>query len=407
MYYNKSRSGRGGFSRSRSSFGGKRSGGFNKRRGQKPQGLHPEIYVAKAQPQLEAPSIYAEGSNFTDFPLEQTLQRNIAAKGYVHPTLIQDQTIRYILDGKDLLGQASTGSGKTAAFLIPIINKLILDGGRRTQRCLIILPTRELAQQTLTEFDLLAKGTGLYATLVIGGASMFAQQKSLSRKPHMVIGTPGRLKDQFDRRMLNLASFNNIVLDEVDRMLDMGFIHDIKFLISQLKPERQSLFFSATMSRDATNVAQSLLHDPVTVQTAKTTTAKNVDQDVVRITGSQNKVDVLHDLLIKEDFEKVLVFSRTKYGADRLSRELEKRGFSVDAIHGDKPQGKRQRVINNFRDNRIKILIATDVVARGLDVPNISHVINYDEPASYEDYIHRIGRTGRIGKPGKALTFLA
>lgn len=405
MYYNKRRSGRGGFSRGRSASGARRTGGFNKRRTQ-PQGLHPDIYVAKAQPQVEAPSIYAENSNFSDFPLEEVLQRNIASKGYVHPTLIQDQTIRYILQGKDLLGQASTGSGKTAAFLIPLVNKLIADRGRRTQRCLIVLPTRELAQQILEEFNSLALNTGLHATLIIGGASMFAQQKSLARKPHVVIGTPGRLKDQFERKVLNLHSFNNVVLDEVDRMLDMGFIHDIKFLISQLKEERQSLFFSATMSKDATAVAHSLLKEPVTVQTAQTTTAKNVDQDVVRVSGSQTKVDVLHDLLIKADFEKVLVFSRTKYGADRLSRELSKRGFNVDSIHGDKPQGKRQRVINNFRDNRIKILIATDVVARGLDVPNITHVINYDEPATYEDYIHRIGRTGRIGKPGKALTFL-
>lgn len=365
--------------------------------------INPEKYIAKAV-QSQQPDLHVTNTKFTDYGLVEVLNTNIERKNYVHPTQIQDATIPHILEGKDVLGIASTGSGKTAAFLIPMIEKAILD---RNEKCLIIVPTRELADQIQRELEQLTRGTNIRSVLVIGGASMYRQIKILKRNPQFVIGTPGRLKDLNERKVLNLSQFGNVILDEVDRMLDMGFIHDIKLLVSKLKSEKQSLFFSATMCMKAEEIARSLLNDPIKVQTEVQSPKKNVDQDIVRIKNPEEKVDVLHDLLIKEDFKKVLIFSRTKRGTDNLSRKLEKRGFKVDGIHGDKRQSKRLRIISDFRNDSINILIATDVASRGLDISDITHVINYDEPANYEDYIHRIGRTGRAGKAGVALTFVS
>lgn len=382
----------------RSFRGNRRSGG----RGGKSSGIMHEMYIAQAV-QSEPVSIYETDKTYNDFNLIDVLKRNIQARDYNHPTKIQAQAIPFILEGKDLLGLASTGSGKTASFLIPMMDKLLRGP---SQRCLIIVPTRELAAQVQKELNLFAVQTPIRSVLVIGGENMRKQFDWLKKNPQFVIGTPGRLKDMAKRRALHLDKFNNIVLDEVDRMLDMGFIDDIKELISNLTEQKQSIFFSATMTKEAEAIANTLLVNPIKVQIEKVSPGKNVDQNIVKVSTYQEKVEALHEILIKEEVAKVLVFTSTKRESDSLSLELNKRGFKTDSIHGDKSQSRRKRVIEMFSKNIITILIATDVAARGIDIPDITHVINYDEPQSYDDYIHRIGRTGRIGKKGSALTFV-
>jgi len=362
-----------------------------------------EKYIAKAEKGYVAPSIYVEDKTYEDFDICTVLKKNIERKGYKYPTKIQDQAIPVILQGKDVLGLASTGSGKTGAFLIPILNKIIKDN---TQRCLIIVPTRELASQIQDEFRDLSRDTNIYSALVIGGMSIGRQINQLKRNPQFVMGTPGRLKDLYERKVLDLSKFNNIILDEVDRMLDMGFIPDITFLISKLRDKKQTLFFSATMAPKAESVANTLLQNPVRIQVEKESSLKNIDHDIVKVRHAEDKINILTDLLDKDEFQKVLIFSRTKRGADKLSNQLYKKGFRADAIHGNKSQNKRLRVLSNFKTNQLDILVATDVAARGLDIPNVSHVINYDEPENYKAYIHRTGRTGRAGKTGCALTFV-
>jgi ATP-dependent RNA helicase RhlE len=386
--------------------GGNRGGGNGNRGGGRrysAQRINHSMYISKAVEGYEAPSIFIDTYKFSDLDLNAQLQKNILQKGYTYPTKIQDLTVKSIMDGHDVLGVASTGSGKTAAFLIPLINKAVKN---LNEKCLIIVPTRELAKQIREEFVALTFGMNVRSVDVIGGESMSKQVYLLKKQPQFVIGTPGRLKDLEERRMLRLDDFNNIVLDEVDRMLDMGFVDDVKFLTSKLRSEKQSLFFSATMSVEAEKVAALLLKNPVKFQAEKVSPAHNVDQDVVRVSNMSLKMEKLHELLIKEEFKKVLIFSRTKRGADSVSKELEVRGFKVDSIHGDKSQYKRTRVISNFKFNKFNILVATDVASRGIDIKDVSHVINYDEPETYDDYIHRIGRTGRVGKKGIALTFV-
>ncbi len=339
---------------------------------------------------------------FDSLDLPQGLQQAILRHGYTTLTPIQAKGIPAIRDGKDVIGIANTGTGKTAAFLIPLIEKILKD---RTYRALIITPTRELALQILDELRKFASGMPVYGSFCIGKSSMSAQIRELRRNPHIVVGTPGRLKDFIERKILKLDSFSMFVLDEVDQMLDMGFIHDIKRITSFLPEKRQSLFFSATMSSQINTVIQSFVKNPVTISVKKQETVEHIKQDVVNVGPGQSKIDVLTGLLEKEEFRKVLVFGRTKYGVDRISQDLFSKGFKVTAIHGDKPQHKRLQAIRMFKEDVVRILIATDVAARGLDVANISHVINFDIPMTYEDYIHRIGRTGRANKSGVALTF--
>lgn len=400
------------YSNSRS---GNRSGGYSKknyyrnnksrnnsRRKHRGEHISRDRYIAKAKPGYVAPSIYVEDKFYEEFNISDILKKNIRRKQYKNPTLIQDQSIPEILAGKDILGLATTGSGKTGAFLIPMIDKVLND---RSQKVLIIVPTRELAFQIQEEFISLARDAGLYSALIIGGTKIGAQINKLKRRPEFVMGTPGRLKDLYERGVLDLGKFNNIVLDEVDRMLDMGFVPDITFLISKLREEKQTLFFSATMSPQAEKIANTLLQDPVRVQTEKEAPGANVDQDIVRCKQDE-KLSTLEKILEQDEVRKVLIFSRTKRGADKLSKQLYQGGFRADSIHGDKSQNKRLNVLRKFKTNTINILVATDVAARGLDIPNVTHVINYDEPENYKDYIHRIGRTGRAGKAGKALTFV-
>ena len=339
---------------------------------------------------------------FSDFLITDQLKTNIIRKGYTTPTPIQDQAIPQILEGKDVVGLANTGTGKTAAFLIPLINKAFLD---RSQRVLIITPTRELAVQIRDEFGEFSQGMNIDSTLCIGGVGIGPQQMRLRRFPQFVIGTPGRLRDLEGNRSLNFFQFKNIVLDEVDRMLDIGFVREIKYIVSKLPRPRHSLFFSATLTPNVTEVMQSFLTNPVMISVKSTETVKNVRQEIIRTNGKA-KIEVLHELLIKEEFKKVLVFGRTKFGMERLAADLGKRGFKVAAIHGNKNQSQRQRALSEFKDNRVQVLLATDVASRGLDIDDVSHVINYELPGSQEDYIHRIGRTGRANKFGTALTFV-
>lgn len=395
--------GRGGFGGGRRSYG--RGGGGFRGRGRRGGGRSSfkfdlNLLVKKAEVIEEKP--YENVNVFADFDIHEKLKTNIKNCGYEVPTPIQDQAIPHILMKRDVVGIANTGTGKTAAFLIPIINQTFLD---KDHRILIMAPTRELAEQIDAEFRKFSVGLGVYSTLCIGGANIFGQIQRLRRNPNIVIGTPGRLKDLHQRKILDLYKFKTIVLDEVDRMLDMGFIVDIKYLISNLAQQRQSLFFTATMTPQITSIMNTLMVDPVTISVKSGETAKNVDQDVVRVQGRQ-KVEVLHDLLIQESFTKVLVFGKTKHGVEKLEGELLDRGFKVTSIHGDKRQSQRKRALDLFKRSQVNILLATDVASRGIDVADITHVINYDLPESYEDYVHRIGRTGRINKKGTALSFV-
>lgn len=345
---------------------------------------------------------YVISHAFSDFQISAGLKENISEKGYKIPTPIQDQAIEPILQGRDLIGIANTGTGKTAAFLIPLVDKV---SKNRNQKVLIITPTRELANQIRDEFYAFSKGLGIYCALCIGGANIRRQMSDLRRNPNFVIGTPGRIQDLIRCRCLNLGSFSSVVLDEADRMVDIGFIQDIRYFISLLPKDRQSLFFSATIDGKVKEILQSFVRNPVTVSVKTGETAENVKQDIIRVSANA-KIEELHKLLIRKEFDKVLVFGRTKHGVQKLSDELVKRGFKADSIHGNKKQSQRMRTLEKFKSNMIQILIATDVASRGLDIPDVSHVVNYDLPESYEAYVHRIGRTGRADKKGIALTFV-
>jgi superfamily II DNA/RNA helicase len=342
--------------------------------------------------------------SFEDFQINYQLKKNISNKGYTTPTPIQDQAIPSILAGRDIIGIANTGTGKTAAFLVPLIEKVSKD---RKQKVLIVAPTRELAEQINNEFKDLSKNLSIYSAILIGGQGYSRQIRELKRQPNFVIGTPGRIKDMMEKHILTFDDINNVVLDETDRMVDIGFIKEIKYFISLLPKERQSLFFSATVSEKVTEIINSFVQNAVTVSVKKRDTVENIYQDYIKITGKQLKIDQLHSLLVRKEFSKVIVFGNTKWGVQKLSNELVKRGFKADAIHGNKKQSQRHTILEKFKKDEVNILLATDVAARGLDINGVTHVINYDLPKTYDDYIHRIGRTGRANKAGVALTFIA
>jgi len=364
------------------------------------QFIHPSRYIQAAT--ITEKVEYVPVNSFADFDVHRKILDNIVIKGFEKPSAIQDQTIPLVLQGRDVVGIANTGTGKTAAFAIPMIHDLIT---HMEHRAIIMAPTRELAQQIMDECFSFGKGCGLRSALLIGGASMSLQRRDLRYNPRVVIGTPGRIKDHIQQGTLPLSLFNFVVLDEVDRMLDMGFINDITGILSRVSPQRQSLFFSATMEPKISRLIQQFSKDPVTVSTKEGQTVDSVSQDVVYYSGSNDKIDKLHDVLIKGDC-KAIIFDDTKRAVERLGRELSARGFKVDEIHGDKSQAQRSRALKRLKENEINILVATDVAARGIDVSDITHVINYSTPNCYDDYVHRIGRTGRAGKTGIALTFL-
>jgi len=339
---------------------------------------------------------------FANFQIDERLKHTIGEKGYITPTPIQDRAIPHILQGKDVVGIANTGTGKTAAFLIPLVDK-VLRHPRET--VLIVVPTRELAIQINEELKGFTKGMKLYSAVCVGGSSMGAQIRDLRYHNSFIIGTPGRLKDLIEQSYLDLSQFRSVVLDEADRMLDMGFINDMRFMMGKMPKDRHTLFFSATMSPDIERLIKDFLKEPVSISVRTSDTSKNVEQDIVRLEG-KNKVDVLDNLLASCEFTKVLVFGRTKHGVEKLSKVLASRGHKAESIHGNKNLSKRKRALEAFKGNHIRVLVATDVAARGLDIDDVSHVINFDLPATYEDYVHRIGRTGRANKRGKALTFV-
>lgn len=363
-------------------------------------------FINKAVEVSEKIEHFKPEHQFKDFNIEQELKDAIIKKGYTLPTPIQDRAIPHIIDGSDIVGIANTGTGKTAAFLIPLINKVRIDPKNNV---LIVVPTRELAIQIdeeLKEFTRGIKtGTRIFSVCCVGGASIGKQISELRYKNNFIIGTPGRLKDLIERAKIKLSDFSTIVLDEADRMLDMGFINDMRFVMAGMPKDHHTLFFSATISPEIEKLIKEFLREPVRISVKTGDTSKNVDQDVIRVSVA-NKIETLHDLLNQKEFVKVLIFGRTKHGVEKLSNILVERGFKAESIHGDKNHVRRQRSLGMFKDNRVQVLVATDVAARGLDIPDVSHVINYDIPATYEDYVHRIGRTGRGDKKGKALTFI-
>ncbi|HUD11464.1 MAG TPA: DEAD/DEAH box helicase [Candidatus Saccharimonadia bacterium] len=365
--------------------------------------IDPNKFINKAVTPLEE-VVYVPEHRFVDFKLDDRLQFNIESHGYDVPTPVQDGAIPVVLEGRDLIGLANTGTGKTAAFLLPIIQRML---EKKANRCLILIPTRELAVQIEEEFRMFARSMGLYATLVVGGASINRQLQQLARKPQFIVATPGRLKDLLENYGQRIDDFDVLVLDEADRMLDMGFIRDIRAIMSHIREQRQTLFLSATITPDIEQLIMTILKDPETISVRRGETSDHVEQDIVHVEGGKEmKEEKLVELLSGPDFKKVLIFGETKWGVQRLADRLNKRGLKVAAIHGNKSQPQRQKALNDFKAERVQALIATDVAARGLDIPNVSHVINFDAPKQYEDYIHRIGRTGRAGQMGKALTFV-
>ena len=347
--------------------------------------------------------VFIPEHKFSDFDVNDHLKKNIIAKKYESPTPIQDKIIPHVLLGQDVVGLAATGTGKTAAFLIPLIDKVMKQKG---DRILIMAPTRELAVQIEKELAGFAKGLGFRGMVAVGGASIGPQISQLKHNPAFVIGTPGRLKDLMERRALDLSGFGTVVLDEADRMLDMGFIDDMRAILGKMRKERHTLFFSATMEKDIQKLIGDFLDQPVIISVKTRDTPSSVDQDVVRIPRGKDKFEVLSEMLKDREFSRVLVFGRTKFGVEKLAKALSRLHIHAESIHGNKTQGARQRALEAFKAGKVSVLVATDVAARGLDIPAVSHVINYDLPSTYEDYIHRIGRTGRAALKGKALTFV-
>lgn len=391
--------GRGG---SRGGFSSGGRGGGGKRRFQGKY-ISEEKFINK-NPKTKEEIAYTATHTFADFGFDTQLVSNLTKKGYVHPTRIQDESIPHLLNGKNVVGLANTGSGKTAAFALPIIHKLKTQKSRQT--ALIIAPTRELANQIEDEIKIFAQGMGIYTALCVGGMSISFQKRQLYKNPQIIIGTPGRLKDLFNQRSLNLKNVGTLVLDEADRMLDMGFLKDIESIIAQLGDNPQSLCFSATITPDISKIIDKIMPEHVTISVRTSETGEHIAQDVIKVTSGDHKLDMLLKMLAEPHFEKVLIFGEMKHSVQRLAETLTEAGFPSEAIHGNKSQAQRNRSLSAFKTGRVNVLVATDVAARGLDIPNVTHVINFDKPNSYEDYIHRIGRTGRAGKDGQAYTFL-
>jgi ATP-dependent RNA helicase RhlE len=346
--------------------------------------------------------------SFDDLGLAEPLLRAVCAENYTEPTPIQAQAIPHLLEGRDLLGIAQTGTGKTAAFALPMLQRLSANPAPRRRgavRALILTPTRELAVQILESFRAYGRHLGLRSAVIFGGVGQQPQVESLSRGLDILVATPGRLLDLMNQRHADLRDVSIFVLDEADRMLDMGFIHDVKRIVAALPKERQTLFFSATMPREVEKLAGGILKEPVRIEvTPPATTVERIDQRVYFVDAG-NKNALLADLLKDPAVERALVFTRTKHGADRVTKHVQRVGVDAQAIHGNKSQNARQRALNDFRDGNTRVLVATDIAARGIDVDGITHVINFEIPEVPETYVHRIGRTARAGRDGIALTF--
>jgi len=342
---------------------------------------------------------------FADLSLCAPLQKAVQQAGYTQPTPIQEQAIPVVLSGRDVFGCAQTGTGKTAAFALPILNRLHAEGPQRGgPRVLILAPTRELAIQIDESFRAYGAGIKARTVVLLGGISIRPQIERIRRGVDIVIATPGRLLDVIDHRALRLDNVHTFVLDEADRMLDMGFLPSIKQVVKLIPTERHTLFFSATLPKEIRSLANSILTDPVHIAvTPENTTTEMVDQRLYYVERDRKRALLAH--LVKEDLEgSVLVFTRTKRGADRVTKDLMSAGLRVAAIHGDKSQMARQRALQDFKSGKTRVLVATDIAARGIDIAELPYVVNYDVPESPETYVHRIGRTGRAGRAGVALT---
>lgn len=349
------------------------------------------------------PEVKSPVEKFTDMPLDAKILTTLKNIGLTEPTPIQGHTIPVILEGRDVIGIANTGTGKTAAFVLPTLQKILK---KPSERVLIIAPTRELAEQIAREVTRFSAGMNINSAVCIGGRFLDEQARKLSRAPQYVIGTPGRLLDLERRKKLRFSDFGTVILDEMDRMLDMGFSKDIKAILLATPKERQTLLFSATMPKLIQELARQFLMNPLEFTIKPRATSKNVEQEMVKLKHGEDKIERLHAMLLDRDFYKVIIFGRTKRNVDAIVKQLLTRGFNADAIHGDKTQSARSRALKRFTRDEVTILVATDVAARGLDIPDVSHVINYDIPETYDDYVHRIGRTGRGDKSGKAFTFV-
>lgn len=364
--------------------------------------LNPEMLVKKAT-QTTVKS-YVSERDYTQLNLHRFLSKNIAQKGYKNPTEIQEKCIAPLISGKNLIGIAATGTGKTGAFLIPIVQQM-LEGKNSTG--LVVVPTRELAQQVQDEFKSLTRGTDLTSACFIGGTSVSKDVSLAKRKVSLIVGTPGRLNDLIDRNALKIGNTPVLVLDEFDRMLDMGFIRDIQKIVSKMNNRKQTMLFSATMDSSQENLIKQIIKNPLRINVSSgTKSSDNVDQNIIRVGHDENKFDVLFNLVNKASFKKVILFAETKRTVDRLSKQLVKSGIKSDVIHGDKSQNYRSKAIKLFKLGKTKILVATDVAARGIDIKGVTHVINYQLPQTMDSYIHRIGRTGRAETTGIAYTFV-
>jgi len=346
--------------------------------------------------------VYVPQHAFADFAIDGRLKKTLTGMGLKTPTPIQDQAIPPILAGKDVIGLAQTGTGKTAAFLIPLIERKKADPQQVT---LILTPTRELAIQVDTELKKLSNNFRFFSTVCVGGVGIGGQIRQLRRKNQFIIGTPGRIKDLLGRGLVPTDRVDSVVLDEADRMLDMGFIHDMRAILSELPTKRHTLFFSATMDEKTKGLVHEFMTDPVTVSVKKKDVTDSIKQDVVRHLKDE-KYQTLVDLLESKDFSRVIIFGGMKHSVEKLGKALNRNGISAESIHGNKNHNQRQQSLKRFKSGNARVLVATDVAARGIHVDNVSHVINYDLPNTFEDYVHRIGRTGRGAERGMALTFV-
>ncbi len=361
--------------------------------------------LIKKQAEVKETVEFVSDYRYEELMLHPALKKNLRKKGYERPTEIQESSLEHLINGENMVAVAKTGTGKTAAFLIPIIENLLTL--ERPFQTLVVVPTRELAQQVETEFRDLTRGMGFYTTCLIGGTSVQRDLDRLKKKNNLIVGTPGRLMDMYRQGALKLANISVLVLDEFDRMLDMGFVKEIQSMVGAMRQRSQTMLFSATLDKSQKSIIREIVPEAVQLRISSGQSAgDNIEQHVIKVDQSEDKFGMLLDLLVKPDFEKVIVFAETKRLVDRLNKKLDKNGVSSVIIHGDKSQNYRTRAIRNFKDGRSKVLVATDVAARGIDIDDVSHVINYQMPLTMESYLHRIGRTGRAGKKGTAYTFV-
>ncbi|MCB0493048.1 MAG: DEAD/DEAH box helicase [Cyclobacteriaceae bacterium] len=375
----------------------------NRRKGPAVSTIDPRLFVKKATPLADA--TFHPSFKIQDLAVDARIKANLLSKGYIFLTEIQEHSIQPVLEGNDVMGIAQTGTGKTAAFLVPIVNNLL--GKPASFQVLVVVPTRELAVQVEDELKSIVKGLNISSACFIGGTSVGKDISRLRRPCHFVIGTPGRLIDLARQNALHFRDFKTLILDEFDRLLDMGFLRDIKTMLAGMTNRKQTVLFSATEETGQKKLIQSLLNNPVEVRVSTgNVTGDHIDQEIVTVKAGEKKLDILVNMFRDEAFHKVIVFAETKRGVSQVRKNLQHAGIRVDEIHGNKSQNYRLKALNDFKSGKIQALIATDVAARGLDISEVTHVINFQPPRDFDSYIHRIGRTGRAGKGGKAYTFI-